>query len=152
MSAVTTKLKTGKSLVDASIFGMLAERVARDEQIVPEQAVRVVDQALAFLATCAVSGVRMSPSKAIDPGWHAFILHTNEYETFCQQVAGRFIHHVPADQSDSATRGAPARAAIEQTKAEMLKAGFVVDDELWQPPAADCSQCHSGCTDSPTDV
>jgi hypothetical protein len=149
VTAVVTERKTGRSLVAASVFGMLAERVARDEQVDPELAVRVVDQALAFLGTCAVSDTPLSPSQAVDPGWHAFLLHTHEYAAFCQRVARRFIHHVPNDEDDPTTHGPAARAAIERTKAEILNAGFALDEELWKPSSTDCSQCHQGCTDSP---
>jgi hypothetical protein len=37
------------------------------------------------------------PSKAVDTLWHAFILHTRAYETFCQQAFGRLLHHTPAE-------------------------------------------------------
>lgn len=85
----------------------------------------------------------------MDPGWHALLLHTQEYTSFCERVAGRFIHHVPTDYTDPTTHGAAARAAIERTVAEIRRAGFMVDEELWQPSAVNCSQCHQGCTDSP---
>lgn len=152
MTAVVTELKTGRSLVAASVFGMLAERVARDERVEPGLAVRIVDQALAFLGTCAVSDVALSPSAVVDVGWHAFVLHTHEYAAFCQQVAGRFIHHVPFQGDVPAIRGAVARASIERTRARILAAGFVVDEELWQPSNTSCSQCHQGCADSPSGV
>ncbi len=32
---------------------------------------------------------------AIDEMWHAFILCTEEYATFCHHEFGQFIHHVP---------------------------------------------------------
>jgi hypothetical protein len=32
----------------------------------------------------------------IDEIWHTFILFTDEYATFCAEVAGRFIHHAPS--------------------------------------------------------
>src|SRR3569832_2225713 len=34
-------------------------------------------------------------SDAIDPFWHAHILHTRRYAAFCQDVYGQFIHHAP---------------------------------------------------------
>jgi len=37
------------------------------------------------------------PSKPIDGIWHAAILYTKDYADFCQEVAGRFIHHAPLD-------------------------------------------------------
>ena len=36
------------------------------------------------------------PSKIVDEAWHEFILFTKEYEHFCRQVFGKFLHHTPA--------------------------------------------------------
>lgn len=35
---------------------------------------------------------------AVDRLWHTFVLFTREYAEFCDQVAGHFIHHVPAEK------------------------------------------------------
>lgn len=40
-------------------------------------------------------------SAAIDPYWHAHILHTRQYVKFCDQVFGQYIHHEPLDHQDS---------------------------------------------------
>jgi hypothetical protein len=31
----------------------------------------------------------------VDHLWHCFILSTHEYEAFCMQYFGRFMHHIP---------------------------------------------------------
>jgi hypothetical protein len=36
------------------------------------------------------------PSQVADDLWHEFILYTREYERFCQQAFGGFLHHTPA--------------------------------------------------------
>jgi len=36
------------------------------------------------------------PSQAADELWHEFILHTRQYDEFCRQAFGRFLHHTPA--------------------------------------------------------
>jgi hypothetical protein len=36
------------------------------------------------------------PSQIVDELWHAFILHTRNYERFCQHAFGGFLHHSPA--------------------------------------------------------
>ncbi|NOU22414.1 MAG: hypothetical protein HOO93_11640 [Methyloglobulus sp.] len=37
------------------------------------------------------------PSQAVDNAWHEFILFSAEYEKFCQNAFGRFLHHTPAE-------------------------------------------------------
>lgn len=35
-------------------------------------------------------------SESVDFVWHSFILHTREYDLFCQNQFGQFLHHVPS--------------------------------------------------------
>ena len=37
------------------------------------------------------------PSKVIDEYWHTHILHTKKYHNDCMAMAGRYLHHTPAD-------------------------------------------------------
>ncbi|WP_119731749.1 glycine-rich domain-containing protein [Thermomonospora amylolytica] len=134
-----------RHLVSPDLFGRLVDRIARDEQVSTEHAERVMTQTLAFLQACALTpGAGLSPSRAVDVGWHTFVLHTREYAEFCDRIAGRFIHHTPT--GDSATDGPVT--AVGATVAAMRAAGLPVDIELWVS-SADCSQCHAGCYDSP---
>ena len=45
------------------------------------------------------------PSQAADDLWHEFILYTRNYELFCRQAFGRFLHHTPAVVLGSARLG-----------------------------------------------
>ena len=36
------------------------------------------------------------PSQVADDLWHEFILYTRNYDQFCKQAFGRFMHHTPA--------------------------------------------------------
>lgn len=36
----------------------------------------------------------------LDEMWHNFILFTRDYEAFCQQHFGRFVHHQPASKAE----------------------------------------------------
>lgn len=36
------------------------------------------------------------PSQVVDDLWHEFILCTKNYQGFCRQAFGRFLHHTPA--------------------------------------------------------
>jgi hypothetical protein len=60
---------------------------------------QLVAQALRqFFCAYARSGGRYvsMPSQVVDELWHEFILYTREYQKFCQQAFGRFLHHTPA--------------------------------------------------------
>jgi uncharacterized membrane protein YgcG len=55
---------------------------------------------LIFLDLVAESREFISPPKLVDAAWHAFILHTRDYEAYCRERFGRVIHHEPTDAAD----------------------------------------------------
>lgn len=50
-----------------------------------------------FLALCVTTHQSLAPAKALDQGWHLFILFTKDYAQFCKDYCGRFVHHHPED-------------------------------------------------------
>lgn len=52
-----------------------------------------------FLALCVTSpqSQSLAPTKALDQGWHTFILFTKDYAQFCKDYCGRYVHHHPED-------------------------------------------------------
>lgn len=148
--------KAGQSLVSADLFSRLAARIRTEHPNLPaDMPDRIVDQALAFLGTCATATRPIGPSELVDIGWHAFILYTVEYRQFCEEIAGRFIEHMPDDQPDDR----PAKpvppslpVTLADTVAAIRDAGYALDADLWHGEGAECSkcsQCHAGCSDSP---
>jgi hypothetical protein len=151
MTAVITERAAGRSLIPSELHRRLVRRIVVDEKISEDLANRIMDQTLAFLGTCAREHAEpMAPSELVDIGWHTFILHTREYAAFCQGVAGRFLHHVPTEDSDANAPGERACATLVRTVAAIDAAGFAVDTALW--PKANtlaCTGCHNGCHDDP---
>jgi hypothetical protein len=103
---------------------------------------RIVVEALAFVTACAAHpGVPISPSRIVDEGWHALILHTALYARLSEQL-GTFVHHFPE-------RPDPSRhdeQVMDRTIALLEASGHTPDLELWRPPtdtripvAANCS-------------
>jgi hypothetical protein len=143
-------LREGRDLVDHDLFQTLTDRVAAEHGHETALAERIVDQALAFLAVSATTDEPLSPSPLVDHGWHEFILHTVDYARFCEQIAGRFLHHVPTDPDDPNATGEAAHDTLTRTVDAIAAAGFYVDGDLWPTSHhVECSQCHQGCTSSP---
>jgi hypothetical protein len=135
-----------ETLVPAPLFAKLVARVERDAKVDRERAGRIMRQALAFLLACARNPeTPLAPSREVDHGWHAFILHTREYADFCDRVAGRFIHHAPEDPDADRARAA---ARTEMTAEVIRRTGLPVDEELWAigqaACSANCERCCSG--------
>jgi hypothetical protein len=131
-----------KCLIDEQLWERLVNRVVKDEQIERPLAERIVNEALGFLQLCASEpDGDYSPSATVDIGWHTFILYTREYANFCEQIAGRFIHHAPTDLPGVDYTGANDSSKTMQA---MLAYG-PVDEMLWAH-AADCNdRCSSSC-------
>ncbi|MEU8777851.1 hypothetical protein [Streptomyces sp. NPDC048606] len=86
----------------------------------------VVLEALKFVATAAGGAGDLTPSRLVDKGWHALILHTHLYKTLCTTV-GTFVDHYP----NPSVTGSGDLAVIERTITSIEKAGFRVDRQLW---------------------
>ncbi|WP_064457001.1 glycine-rich domain-containing protein [Streptomyces hygroscopicus] len=140
MTAVVNDQRTGRSLVSEELFGSLVHFVATHNAQTLERAERIADQAVAFLATVATATVPMVPSDDVDMGLHAFILHTKAYGEFCDQHAGRFLHHNPAPGG-----GGRTLEAVTASAHAMKAAGFMVFDDLWTVNGENAAQCDSDC-------
>ncbi len=95
-----------------------------------ELAGRIVEEALAFVTACSVNaGAGLAPSRIVDEGWHALLLHTAMYQALCERLGGRFVHHLPGygPQNYDPSVLIRTRAAIEAL-------GWTTDDELWVAP------------------
>ncbi len=95
--------RRARTLISEELFDLLTSRLAQERNIDLDEATRIMDQTLAFLAAAGHTGERLSPSPAVDAGWHLFLRWTKDYAAFCERVAGRFIHHVPGETSNAAT-------------------------------------------------
>lgn len=77
------------------------------------------------------------PSQAVDDAWHEFILFSAEYEKFCQNAFGRFLHHTPAEAMRTPTaaqdgiklawRLACVKEGIDPKKPAKLPLLFAID-------------------------
>lgn len=76
----------------------IPRRIAQKVGIPPEEAEILFVETLRYLYVCRQARkirVPVSPSLALDDGWHNFVLFTKEYARFSEEYAGEFIHHVP---------------------------------------------------------
>lgn len=91
---------------------------------------RIVTEALKFVVTAARHPeAPIAPSRVVDEGWHALILHTALYRRVCS-ILGRFVDHYP-ERPDPSRQGADV---IEQTLAMLRADGHDPDLPLWTTP------------------
>ncbi|WP_046494355.1 glycine-rich domain-containing protein [Streptomyces odonnellii] len=141
-------------LTDEEFAGVVSTVLRANPGMDNTLARRIVLEALKFVATSASRpGFAPAPSRVVDEGWHALILHTRTYTRLCKSL-GSTVHHVP--QAPDADR---APGILERTQAAIVAAGFATDPELWLPAqdrsvtvAADCQHSPSPCEDHPCDA
>lgn len=96
-----------------------------------EMAGRIVDEGLKFVAACATHpGLGLAPSRIVDEGWHALLLHTAMYADLCDRLGGRFVHHYPG--YDPTNYDPPI---LDRTRETIAELGWDADPELWGPPS-----------------
>ncbi|MFD3557802.1 hypothetical protein ACFWWA_37745 [Streptomyces goshikiensis] len=126
-------LRRGRDLVSPELFERLAAFCADEYGLERVVADRVMDQAIAFVYVLgSQQAYDMAPSERVDPGWHSFMLHTQEYAAWCQEQFGHFVHHSP----NARVRTRPLMVSVAD---RIAAAGFDVDARLWGT-AADCNQ------------
>ncbi|MFC8711210.1 glycine-rich domain-containing protein [Streptomyces sp. NPDC057197] len=96
-----------------------------------EMAGRIVDEALKFVAACAKNpDTGLAPSRIVDEGWHALILHTAMYAELCDALGGQLVHHYPG--YDPTNYDPPI---LDRTREKITEFGWGPDPELWGPPS-----------------
>ncbi|MFD0353530.1 hypothetical protein ACFVHW_07235 [Streptomyces sp. NPDC127110] len=144
-----TTTRNARTLVSPEEFvGVAATVASSNPDMSQANAERITEEGLKFVAAAAAFPGNMRPSRTVDEGWHALILHTTVYARLCARL-GRFVHHLP--ELPDPTRYTPG--ALDHTLNRIREAGFVPDMELWTGPlegipvAATCqhdNQCADG--------
>lgn len=71
-----------------------------------KKAIMLFEDMLRFLWMCGTNkGKGLVPPIMIDKAWHEFLMFTEDYQKFCQQNFGHFIHHRPNRSDDPPSDG-----------------------------------------------
>lgn len=105
---------------------------------------RITEEGIKFvLAAARFPAVPMAPSRVVDEGWHALILHTRIYAALCERY-GPFVHHSPGYDPTFYDLD-----ILNRTKATIRDAGFDVDSDLWGSPTDDLVPVAANCQHAP---
>ncbi len=146
MTTTVAALDARSLLTPHDFTGVVATVLDNNPGMDPATAERIVVDALAFVATAArLPGEPMAPSRIVDEGWHALILHTAVYADLCERL-GLFVHHYP--ERPDATRQKPG--VLAHTLKLMRAAGYAPDPALWVLPAEGSIEVAAKCGHGPT--
>lgn len=143
-----TDAKDPRDLVPPQVWDRLVAYIAKDRQVTQDYAAQVFGQTLVFLKAHADSigsgapalaladgaRYRVVPDVTVDVGWHAFLQHTEDYTAFCEQIAGRYLHHRPVLTKEMADGTAMARYTLPALHAT----GYRVDLRFWRTAYSCC--------------
>jgi hypothetical protein len=114
----------------------VVERIQRDVGVDRDAAAALWAELLVFLDMVADSKEFVSPPPGVDVAWHAFILHTRDYEVYCRERYGRVIHHQPT--------GAPDPRAYRRAYERRSARGTPVNHMIWPLPSGGTPQSDDG--------
>lgn len=90
-----------EGFIDRYPYASLLDRrlAARRPELNDAQRALVFEGLRDYFQLCRVARNRLvaMPSQVVDDAWHEFILFTRQYQKFCRQGLGRFLHHTPAE-------------------------------------------------------
>ncbi|MGW6598520.1 hypothetical protein [Streptomyces sp. NPDC055036] len=102
-------------------------------------------EALKFEAACAFNpSARLKPSRVVDEGWHALILHTRIKARLAERL-GLFVHHVP--EAPDTSRHDPH--ALARTQGAIEAAGYIPVPAMWTGPSDTSIPVAASCEHSP---
>jgi len=87
-----------------------------------------------FLIVCIFNDGGRIISKPVDDMWHTFILFTKDYQSFCEEYLGRFVHHVPSESA-----GERPDLTMRETAQRLFSN---IDERFWSACLNDdCTSC-----------
>lgn len=141
--ANSTNVKEVINKAEAFPFDQIIRRYQKDYNVDDETA-RMHEQELKryliLASTSRQSLPMMSPD--VDNLWHTFLLFTKDYQHFCREVAGTYIHHVPTiEQAPYEDIEAAANNFIQLYTTTF---GSVPSRKIWNGVYASCMDCSVG--------
>jgi hypothetical protein len=139
LSAAYDFISTRVAALQGEVLERVIWRLVDRDGYGNEMACKLREEFLRFASLTFITDGPISPSPSVDDFWHAFILHTKDYEEFCQRHFGHYLHHEPKDHrlprdDRDRTPGIRTKALIEAAYPEY-------DREIWAT-AAICSRSH----------
>ncbi|MFJ1865563.1 hypothetical protein ACIOD1_13110 [Streptomyces sp. NPDC088097] len=132
-------------LSDAEFSGVLATVLDANPGMDISMGSRIVIEALKFVVAGTRTTFGVAPSRVVDEGWHALILHTALYQSLCARLGGNFVHHYP-ERPDTGRYDPEVHA---RTAEAIRAAGYEPDPQLWAGPEDDLVSVSAKCQHAP---
>lgn len=139
------EVKSVRELITPEQFLDVASTVQRNNDgMAANVAEAITEEALKFVVACSTARrARLKPSRVVDEGWHALILHTTIYAELCRSLH-HFVHHVP-ERPDVTRHDA---GALARTQAAIKAAGYDPNPAMWNGPTDNSIPVDASCEHS----
>lgn len=107
-AALKVALVATSSLLDRVLAYQNAEFIERLKDklsLTHEEAEVLFVDMKQFLTMSASRHGQWSPPPQIDAAWHEFVLYTKDYDFFCKEMFGRYMHHIPRSYLSANSKG-----------------------------------------------
>jgi len=74
---------------------VIGKKIKEEKECGKEEGNAVKKKDRVLKKVCGTRPGICSPTDQIDAAWHEFVLYTQDYAAFCNDMFGRFIHHIP---------------------------------------------------------
>ena len=122
------------------------ERYRLDFELSPEDALFHTGEFVRYMAMCADRPhADYGMAGQIDEVWHTFILYTRDYAKWCNEVFGRFMHHVPTppeEKQEVVSGNAVDTYALFYRDYSLFYGGL--PPEIWPAPHSQLNDCGGG--------
>ncbi|WP_346265834.1 hypothetical protein, partial [Streptomyces chryseus] len=137
--------RDARDLITPGDLAAVAATVQRDTPgMAYDIAQAVILEALKFEAACAAHpAVGLAPSRVVDAGWHALILHTRVKAGVAARL-GYFVHHTP-EAPDPENR---SMDSLLRTEDAIRAAGYIPRPEMWTAPTDGSIPVRASCQHS----
>jgi hypothetical protein len=125
------------------------ERYAEETRLPDEVICEHHRELIKFLSLCACAPGNYGMRGPLDELWHTFIIYTDKYASFCDAVAGRFIHHFPVNREDKGQKPADV-TYLNFLKDYESAYGNEPPIQVWPRPlggvdSPSCTNCGAAC-------
>jgi hypothetical protein len=125
----------------------LIDRMARKMGIPHESGRALFNDTKKFLFVCGtIENMAFAPTEIIDECWHTFLLYTEDYEPFCKEYFGGFIHHCPLTPAEMATADGSMLRRTANTAEAMFGKQNLSDNWLYSGNPSSCGSRCGGST------
>ena len=101
------ELADREQALDTYDLSFVHEKIANENKLSGEDLTKIEQEFKRFLRLVLSEGGPLAMiDRRVDELWHSFILFTPQYQQFCEQVMGFFVHHQPRTSKTPVPEGA----------------------------------------------